>query len=109
MPPGLGVVPRVPVMPVVPVVPVPSIVRVAGEFMVPAAGESMVPMLPRLLGIVESIGAPWVEGDIGCCTPVFDGVVAGVVVCAYARPMAPNTDAAVTVATTSFVAFIRYS
>jgi hypothetical protein len=32
-----------------------------------------------------------------------------VVVCAYARPMAPNTDAAVTVATTSFVAFIRYS
>jgi hypothetical protein len=50
-----------------------------------------------------------VDGDIGCCTPVFDGVVGGVLVCAYARPITPNTDTAVTVAATNFVAFMKYS
>lgn len=69
----------------------------------------MVPVLPRLFGMVESIGTPWVDGDIGCCTPVFDGFSEGAVVCAYARLMAPNTETAVTEAMTNFVAFMRYS
>lgn len=77
-------------------------------------GEFMLPVSVRLFMVesvepVDPVDPVEFDGDIGCCIAGAGAEVAELGVWALARLTAPMSETAVTVAKTSFVAFMTYS